>query len=141
MSPAPPTSLAITSTQISIKWPILNQHTKLRKIKSATHILMVPLGPRLVLRTSCKPLAALMFMWSAADLLSTSAFGFKTFTDIFTYCYGVLEAKQIAVRMREKRGGWVGFWGLSGRVLFSSFKLNRSGLHMHNKNIYVYIIK
>lgn len=44
---------------------------------------MVPLGPRLVLRTSCKPLAALMFMCSAADLLSTSAFGFRTLSDIF----------------------------------------------------------
>ena len=44
---------------------------------------MVPLGPRLDLRTSCKPLAALMFIWSAADLFSTSAFGFSTLIDIF----------------------------------------------------------
>lgn len=48
-----------------------------------TYILMVPLGPRLVLRTSCKPLAALMFMWRAADLFRTSAFGFSTRNDIF----------------------------------------------------------
>lgn len=47
------------------------------------YILMVPLGPRLLLRTSCKPLAALMFMWRAADLLRTSAFGFNTRSDIF----------------------------------------------------------
>lgn len=46
------------------------------------YILMVPLGPRLVLSTSMRPLAALMFMCSAADLLSTSAFGFSTRSDM-----------------------------------------------------------
>ena len=46
------------------------------------YILMVPLGPRLVLSTSWRPLAALMFMCSAADLLSTSAFGFSTRSDM-----------------------------------------------------------
>jgi hypothetical protein len=48
------------------------------------YILIVPLGPRLDLRTSCKPLAALMFMWSAADLLRTSALGFNTRRDILS---------------------------------------------------------
>lgn len=46
------------------------------------YILMVPLGPRLVLSTSMRPLAALMFMCSAADLLSTSALGFSTRSDM-----------------------------------------------------------
>lgn len=42
------------------------------------HILIVPLGPRLVFSTSCSPLAALMFIWSAADLLRASALGLST---------------------------------------------------------------
>lgn len=52
-------------------------------VLGAAHILMVPLGPRLVFRTSCRPLAALMFMCKAADLLRTCAFGFNTRKDIF----------------------------------------------------------
>lgn len=42
----------------------------------STSILIVPLGPRLVLMTSCKPFAALMFMNKAAALSMLSAFGF-----------------------------------------------------------------
>ena len=42
----------------------------------STSILIVPLGPRLVLITSCKPFAALMFMNKAAALSMLSAFGF-----------------------------------------------------------------
>lgn len=58
---------------------------KTKKILSFVYILIVPLGPRLVLRTSCKPLAALMFMWRAADLFRTSAFGLSTLNDIFLF--------------------------------------------------------
>lgn len=60
---------------------------------------MVPLGPRLVLRTSIKPLAALMFMCSAADLLSTSAFGFSTLSDIF---FGLGEPEWFLSRESER---------------------------------------
>ena len=42
----------------------------------STSILIVPLGPRLVFMTSCKPFAALMFMNNAAALSMDSAFGF-----------------------------------------------------------------
>lgn len=42
----------------------------------STSILIVPLGPRLVFITSCKPFAALMFMNNAAALSMDSAFGF-----------------------------------------------------------------
>ena len=41
---------------------------------------MVPLGPRLVFRTSCRPLAAEMFTCSAWAALATSAFGFSDLT-------------------------------------------------------------
>ena len=58
--------------------------TKKRGTKD--YILIVPLGPRLVLRTSCKPLAALTFIRSASDLLRTSALGFNTLRDIFDLC-------------------------------------------------------
>lgn len=51
-----------------------------------TYILMVPLGPRFVLRTSCKPMAALIFMYNAADLFRTSALGFKTRNAIVSFC-------------------------------------------------------
>lgn len=44
------------------------------------YIFMVPLGPKLVLRTSCRPRAALMFTASAAWARATSAFGFRVFT-------------------------------------------------------------
>ena len=38
---------------------------------------MVPFGPRLVLRTSWSPLAALIFTAKACEALATSAFGFR----------------------------------------------------------------
>lgn len=41
---------------------------------------MVPLGPRLVLRTSCRPLAPLIFNCRAWAALATSALGFSDFT-------------------------------------------------------------
>ena len=41
---------------------------------------MVPLGPRFVRMTSCRPFAALMFMNSAAVRPMTSAFEFSDFT-------------------------------------------------------------
>ena len=41
---------------------------------------MVPLGPRLVFRTSCRPLAAEMFTCSAWAALATSAFGLSDLT-------------------------------------------------------------
>jgi len=47
---------------------------------------MVPFGPRLVLRTSCKPLAALIFTASAWAALATSALGFNALiADIFDF--------------------------------------------------------
>jgi len=48
------------------------------------HILMVPLGPRLDLSTSCSPLAALMFMFRAADRPRISAFWFSMRTAMAT---------------------------------------------------------
>lgn len=71
----------------------------IRYIKTGIYILMVPLGPRLLLRTSCKPLAALMFMCKAADLLRTSAFGFSTRIDIFFLYFFLsqLETKKLGV--------------------------------------------
>lgn len=44
------------------------------------HIFMVPLGPRLVFKTSCRPLAAEMFTCSAWAALATSAFGLSDLT-------------------------------------------------------------
>lgn len=41
---------------------------------------MVPLGPKLVLRTSWSPLAAVMFKCNAAADLATSALGLSAFT-------------------------------------------------------------
>lgn len=90
------------------------------------YILMVPLGPRLVLRTSCKPLAALMFMCRAADLFSTSAFGFNTRRDIFFFFYCSTENQSgwesVSVRFwnfwvrEEVEALWISGWvlGLSG---------------------------
>ena len=46
-----------------------------------TSIFIVPFGPRLVLITSCSPLAALMFINRAADLPMTSAFGLSVLRD------------------------------------------------------------
>ena len=49
------------------------------------YIFIVPFGPRLLLKTSCKPFAALMFIAKACAALATSAFGFNDFTaDIFS---------------------------------------------------------
>lgn len=47
---------------------------------SRAYIFMVPLGPKLVLRTSCRPRAALIFTASAACARATSALGFRVFT-------------------------------------------------------------
>ncbi|RZR71813.1 hypothetical protein BHM03_00007658 [Ensete ventricosum] len=70
---------------------------------------MVPLGPRLVLRTSWRPLAALMFMWSAADLFSTSAFGFNTRSDILASDRHTVEPKQKRRRRQQRDQARVGF--------------------------------
>lgn len=98
---------------------------------------MVPLGPRLVFRTSCKPLAALIFMCRAADLLSTSAFGFRTRMDIFASLTMILQFEVLvscqSIREREREGQRketvqpflrAGEWvlGLSG-----VFRVNRGG--------------
>ncbi|RUS27270.1 hypothetical protein BC938DRAFT_483496 [Jimgerdemannia flammicorona] len=40
---------------------------------------MVPLGPKLDLSTSCRPMAAVMFICSAWPRLATSALGFASF--------------------------------------------------------------
>lgn len=44
------------------------------------YIFMVPLGPKLVLSTSCSPRAALMLTANAAWARATSALGFRVFT-------------------------------------------------------------
>ena len=49
-------------------------------ISPPPHIFMVPLGPRLVFRTSCRPLAAEMFTCSAWAALATSALGLSDLT-------------------------------------------------------------
>ena len=50
-----------------------------------SYIFMVPLGPRFDLRTSCRPLAALVLMAKAWAALATSALGFNAFTaDMFS---------------------------------------------------------
>ena len=54
-----------------------------------THILTVPLGPRLVFITSWRPLAALMLMQSAASAFMTSALALRLFREedaIFNQC-------------------------------------------------------
>lgn len=56
--------------------PKINNSTQLLGL---TYIFMVPFGPRLVLKTSWSPFAALMFIWRACAALATSALGFTTF--------------------------------------------------------------
>lgn len=51
-----------------------------RDTRGVPHIFMVPLGPRLVLSTSCSPRAALMLTASAAWARATSALGLSAFT-------------------------------------------------------------
>lgn len=46
-----------------------------------TYIFIVPLGPKLVRMTSCKPLAAEMLMAKALAALANSAFGFNKLID------------------------------------------------------------
>ena len=60
ISPAPPTSLQQNQRESERE----RERERERESESDVYIyiLMVPLGPRLDLRTSCKPLAALMFM-------------------------------------------------------------------------------
>ena len=48
------------------------------------YIFMVPLGPKLVLSTSCSPRAALMLTANAAWARATSALGFRVFTAAIT---------------------------------------------------------
>lgn len=52
-------------------------HTLVICLVYETYIFIVPLGPKFVFKTSCKPLAALMFTASAWACLAISAFGFK----------------------------------------------------------------
>ena len=56
ISPAPPTSLQQNQRESE------RERERERERDVCIYILIVPLGPRLDLRTSCKPLAALMFM-------------------------------------------------------------------------------
>lgn len=44
-----------------------------------TYIFMVPLGPRFVLKTSCRPFAALMLIANACVDRATSALGLSDF--------------------------------------------------------------
>tara|TARA_X000001036_G_C20261622_1_gene636494 strand:- start:85 stop:369 length:285 start_codon:yes stop_codon:yes gene_type:complete len=62
----------------------------------STSILIVPLGPRLVFMTSCKPFAALMFMNNAAALSMDSAFGFTERREdaIFSSMYSLFEEEE-----------------------------------------------
>lgn len=113
ISPAPPTSLKsepktrkTTPNQMQRREKKKKGNKRKKKKKkrlSFVYILIVPLGPRLVLRTSCKPLAALMFMWRAADLFRTSAFGLSTLNDIFLFCPN-------CKRQRRTTLGEVSFW-------------------------------
>jgi hypothetical protein len=49
---------------------------------------MVPFGPRLLFKISCKPFAADILIANAYDARATSAFGFKTLiADIFRFFY------------------------------------------------------
>lgn len=49
-----------------------------------THIFSVPLGPRFIFITSCRPLAAEMLMANAWEARANSALGFnKLIDDIF----------------------------------------------------------
>lgn len=51
-----------------------------------TYIFMVPFGPKFVFRTSCNPLAAVIFTCKAAAALATSALGFNVLiADIFRF--------------------------------------------------------
>lgn len=51
-----------------------------------TYIFIVPLGPRFVLRTSWRPLAAVMLRCKAAADLATSAFGFSALIAAMLVC-------------------------------------------------------
>lgn len=58
----------------------LYHHELDQALSCLSYIFMVPLGPRLVLSTSCSPLAAVIFTWRAWAALATSALGFKDLT-------------------------------------------------------------
>ena len=53
----------------------------MERLRNATYILIVPLGPRLDLRTSWSPLAALMLIPRAAALRTISACALKSCRD------------------------------------------------------------
>lgn len=81
----------------------------------STYIFMVPLGPRLVFITSCKPFDADIFMANASAARANSALGFnKLIDDIFiefykentkanTGIFEILKLKQIARDFLHKR--------------------------------------
>mmetsp|Transcript_351 Transcript_351/g.874 ORF Transcript_351/g.874 Transcript_351/m.874 type:complete len:259 (-) Transcript_351:70-846(-) len=69
----------------------------------STSILMVPLGPRLVFMTSCSPLAALMFMNSAAARPICSALALSCLTaDILAVLFFLLVLSQLSQHQGKK---------------------------------------
>lgn len=58
-----------------------------RLVNAKKYILRVPLGPRLLLMTSWRPLAALIFMAKALNLLRTSALELTNWTDDIFYVF------------------------------------------------------
>ena len=69
------------------------------------YILVVPLGPRLLRRTSWRPRAATMFICRAAPRRATSALGFRDWraleVDISCSLGGLLEKKEKRRRKKE----------------------------------------
>ena len=88
---------------------------------------MVPFGPRLVLRTSCNPLAPLMFSCSAWAALATSAFGFSDFTAaITTQINESNTCTRVAFVMRmRQRSSIILNWGMA--IMALGQLLRRSG--------------
>lgn len=77
---------------------------------------MVPLGPRLVLNTSCSPRAALMLTASAAWARATSALGFSVFTAAIADPAEEDEDSRRANSSQPARRGREALSGSSGKV-------------------------
>lgn len=83
----------------------MSEHVLSTSIKLFSYIFKVPFGPRLDLRTSWRPLAALIFTANACAALATSAFGFNDFiADIFVVCGNARFQRDVRDRSFSKWG-------------------------------------
>ena len=88
---------------------------------------MVPLGPRLDFRTAARPLAALMFMKSAAAGPMTSALGLSVLTEEADAILGKRGRREGGGERKEKKGNGTEWEIFSERSMFCvGLRSNRS---------------